>query len=61
MPGFFLFNAATGELMSIGPSASGFADKHRHQWRHRISDHHGRTFGLILPRVLFELLLPSPA
>jgi hypothetical protein len=44
MPGFFLFNAATGlvELVSIGPTApAGPADKDRQERRHHISDHHG--------------------
>jgi hypothetical protein len=39
MPGFFLFNAATGlvELVSIGPSvASGYTSEHRREWRHGV-------------------------
>jgi hypothetical protein len=62
MPGFFLFNAATGlvELGSIERPA-GSADEHRHEQRHGISDHHATTFGLILPRMLFGRVLPAPA
>jgi hypothetical protein len=43
MPGFFLFNAATGlaELVSIGPSAPAGSAEHRRERRHRISNHHG--------------------
>jgi uncharacterized membrane protein YjjP (DUF1212 family) len=64
MPGFFLFNAATGlvELVSIGPSAPAAL---------LISIvTNGATafliilamaFGLVLPRVLFERVSPAPA
>ena len=63
MPGFFLFNAATGlvELISMGPRAPAPL---------LISIVTSRTtafliimamtFGLILPRMLFERALPSP-
>jgi uncharacterized membrane protein YjjB (DUF3815 family) len=61
MPGFFLFNAATGlvELVSVGPSApatlltsivvSGVTT---------FLIIMAMTFGLILPRMLYERLLP---
>jgi uncharacterized membrane protein YjjP (DUF1212 family) len=64
MPGFFLFSAATGlvELVSIGPSvpvalltsiaASGIT---------AFLIITAMTFGLILPRMLFERVLPAPA
>jgi len=64
MPGFFLFNAATGlyELVSIGPSApvallTGIAANVATAFLIIMA----MTFGLILPRMLFERLLPSPA
>jgi len=44
MPGFFLFNAATG-LVEFGLDRAdrpgGSADEHCHERRHGISDHHG--------------------
>jgi uncharacterized membrane protein YjjP (DUF1212 family) len=64
MPGFFLFNAATGlvELVSIGPSApaallTSIATNSATAFLIIMA----MTFGLILPRMLFERLLPSPA
>jgi uncharacterized membrane protein YjjP (DUF1212 family) len=64
MPGFFLFNAATGlvELVSIGPSApaallTSIATDSATAFLIIMA----MTFGLILPRMLFERLLPSPA
>src|SRR5216684_346218 len=64
MPGFFLFNAATGlvELVSIGPSApaallTGIAANGATAFLIIMA----MTFGLILPRMLFERVLPAPA
>jgi hypothetical protein len=58
MPGFFLFNAATAlfALVSIGPSAptallTSIA----------ASGATAMTFGLVLPRMPFERVLPAPA
>ena len=64
MPGFFLFNAATGlvELVSIGPTApaallTGIAANGATAFLTIMA----MTFGLILPRMLFERVLPAPA
>jgi uncharacterized membrane protein YjjP (DUF1212 family) len=64
MPGFFLFNAATGlvELVSIGPSApatllTSIAANGATAFLIILA----MTFGLILPRMLFERVLPAPA
>jgi uncharacterized membrane protein YjjP (DUF1212 family) len=64
MPGFFLFNAATGlvELVSIGPGApaallTSIAVNGATAFLIILA----MTFGLILPRMLFERLLPAPA
>jgi uncharacterized membrane protein YjjB (DUF3815 family) len=64
MPGFFLFNAATGlvELVSNGPSApaallTGIAANGATAFLIIMA----MTFGLILPRMLFERVLPAPA
>jgi hypothetical protein len=64
MPGFFLFNAATGlvELVSIGPSApaallTGIATNCATAFLIIMA----MTFGLILPRMLFERVWPAPA
>jgi uncharacterized membrane protein YjjP (DUF1212 family) len=64
MPGFFLFNAATGlvELVSIGPSApaallTGVVTNGATAFLIIMA----MTFGLILPRMLFERVLPAPA
>jgi hypothetical protein len=64
MSGFFLFNAATGfvELVSIGPTAptvllTGIVTSAVTAFLIIMA----MTFGLILPRMLFERLLPSPA
>ena len=64
MPGFFLFNAATGivELVSIGPNApaallTGIAANGATAFLIILA----MTFGLILPRMLFERVLPAPA
>jgi uncharacterized membrane protein YjjP (DUF1212 family) len=64
MPGFFLFNAATGivELVSIGPNApaallTGIAANGATAFLIILA----MTFGLILPRILFERVLPAPA
>jgi uncharacterized membrane protein YjjB (DUF3815 family) len=64
MPGFFLFNAATGlvELVSIGPSApvallTSIAANGATAFLIIMA----MTFGLILPRMLFERVLPAPA
>ena len=63
-PGFFLFNAATGfvELVSIGPSAPaallmGIAANGATAFLIIMA----MAFGLILPRMLFERILPAPA
>ena len=63
MPGFFLFNAATGlvELISIGPSApaallTGIATNCVTAFLIIMA----MTFGLILPRMLFEPVNPVP-
>jgi uncharacterized membrane protein YjjP (DUF1212 family) len=61
MPGFFLFNAATGlvELVSIGPSApaallTGIVTSGATAFLIIMA----MTFGLILPRMLFERAMP---
>ena len=64
MPGFFLFHAATGlvELVSIGPRAP--ADLLTSIVMNGTTAFlviMAMTFGLILPRMLFERLLPAPA
>ena len=63
LPGFFLFNAATGlvELTSIGPSApaallTGIATNCVTAFLIIMA----MTFGLVLPRVLFERIKPCP-
>jgi len=63
MPGFFLFNAATGlvELVSIGPDApaallTGIVASGTTAFLIIIA----MAFGLILPRMLYERLSPSP-
>ena len=62
MPGFYLFNAATGlvELVSIGPSApaallTSIAANSATAFLIIMA----MTFGLILPRMLFERAMPS--
>jgi uncharacterized membrane protein YjjB (DUF3815 family) len=64
MPGFFLFDAATGlvELVSIGPNAppallTGIVANGTTAFLIIMA----MTFGLILPRMLFERILPAPA
>jgi uncharacterized membrane protein YjjP (DUF1212 family) len=64
MPGFFLFNAATGlvELVSLGPGApatllTSMATNGATAFLIIMA----KTFGLILPRMLFERVLPVPA
>jgi uncharacterized membrane protein YjjP (DUF1212 family) len=64
MPGFFLFNAATGlvELVSIGPDApaallTSIAANGVTAFLIIVA----MTFGLILPRMLFERVMPAPA
>jgi uncharacterized membrane protein YjjP (DUF1212 family) len=64
MPGFFLFNAATGlvELVSIGPSApAALLTSIAANGAMAFLIIMAMTFGLILPRVLFERVLPAPA
>jgi uncharacterized membrane protein YjjP (DUF1212 family) len=64
MPGFFLFNAATGlaELVSIGPSApAGLLTSIAASGATAFLIIMAMTFGLILPRLLFERVLPAPA
>jgi uncharacterized membrane protein YjjP (DUF1212 family) len=64
MPGFFLFNAATGlvELVSIGPSApAALLTNIATNGATAFLIIMAMTFGLILPRILFERVLPAPA
>ena len=64
MPGFFLFNAATGlvELVSIGPSApAALLTSIATNGVTAFLIIMAMTFGLILPRMLFERVLPAPA
>ena len=64
MPGFFLFNAATGfvELASIGPTApAALLTSVVTNGATAFVIIMAMTFGLILPRVLFERVMPSPA
>ena len=64
IPGFFLFNAATGlvELVSIGPSApAALLTSIVTSGATAFLIIMAMTFGLILPRMLFERVLPSPA
>jgi hypothetical protein len=64
MPGFFLFNAATGlaELVSIGPSApAGLLTSIAASGATAFLIIMAMTFGLILPRMLFEHVMPPPA
>ena len=61
MPGFFLFNAATGlvELVSIGPSAPvALLTSIVANGTTAFLIVMAMTFGLILPRLLFERLCP---
>src|SRR6266478_5106400 len=64
MPGFFLFNAATGlaELVSIGPTApAGLLTSIAASGATAFLIIMAMTFGLVLPRMLFERVMPSPA
>jgi uncharacterized membrane protein YjjB (DUF3815 family) len=64
MPGFFLFNAATGlvELVSIGPGApAALLTSVAANGATAFLIIMAMTFGLILPRMLFEQILPAPA
>ena len=64
MPGFFLFNAGTGlvELVSIGPSApAALLTSIVTNGATAFLIVMAMTFGLILPRMLFERVLPAPA
>jgi uncharacterized membrane protein YjjB (DUF3815 family) len=64
MPGFFLFNAATGivELVSIGPTAPGvLLTSIAANGAMAFLIITAMAFGLILPRMLFERILPAPA
>jgi uncharacterized membrane protein YjjP (DUF1212 family) len=64
MPGFFLFNAATGlvELVSIGPGApAALVTSIAANVATAFLIIMAMTFGLILPRMLFERVLPAPA
>jgi uncharacterized membrane protein YjjP (DUF1212 family) len=64
MPGFFLFNAATGlvELVSIGPSApAALLTSIATSGATAFLIIMAMTFGLILPRMLFERVWPAPA
>lgn len=63
MPGFFLFNAATGlvELVSVGPSApAALLTSIATNGATAFLIIMAMTFGLILPRMLFERVLPAP-
>jgi len=64
MPGFFLFNAATGfvELVSIGPSApAALLTSIAANGATAFLIIMAMAFGLILPRMLFERILAAPA
>jgi uncharacterized membrane protein YjjB (DUF3815 family) len=64
MPGFFLFNAATGlvELISIGPSPpAALLTSMATNGVTALPIIMAMTFGLILPRMLFERVWPAPA
>jgi uncharacterized membrane protein YjjP (DUF1212 family) len=64
MPGFFLFNAATGlvELVSIGPSApAALLTSIAANGAMAFLIIMAMAFGLILPRMLLERVLPAPA
>jgi uncharacterized membrane protein YjjP (DUF1212 family) len=64
MPGFFLFNAATGlvELVSIGPGAPpALLTSIVTNGATAFLIVMAMTFGLVLPRMLFERALPQPA
>jgi uncharacterized membrane protein YjjB (DUF3815 family) len=64
MPGFFLFNAATGlaELVSIGPTApAALLTSIATSGATAFLIIKAMTFGLILPRMLFERVLPPAA
>jgi uncharacterized membrane protein YjjP (DUF1212 family) len=64
MPGFFLFNAATGlvELVSIGPNApAALLTSIAANGATAFLIIMAMTFGLIVPRMLFERALPAPA
>jgi uncharacterized membrane protein YjjP (DUF1212 family) len=64
MPGFFLFNAATGivELVSIGPSApAALLTNIAANGAMAFLILMAMAFGLILPRMLFERVLPASA
>jgi uncharacterized membrane protein YjjP (DUF1212 family) len=64
MPGFFLFNAATGlvELVSIGPDApAALLTSIAANGATAFLIIMAMTFGLILPRMLFEPVSPTPA
>ena len=64
MPGFFLFNTATGlaELDSIGPSApAALLTSIVTNGATAFLIIMAMTFGLILPRMLYEHLRPSAA
>ena len=64
MPGFFLFNAATGlvELVSIGPGApAALLISIATSGATAFLIIMAMTFGLILPRMLFERAMPTRA
>jgi hypothetical protein len=64
MPGFYLFNAATGlfKLVSIGPGAPpALLTSVVANGTTAFLIVMAMTFGLILPRLLFERWLPAPA
>jgi hypothetical protein len=63
MPGFFLFNTATGlvELVSIGPAApAALLTSIVANGATAFLIIMAMTFGLILPRMLYERLRPFP-
>ena len=64
MPGFFLFNAATGlvELVSVRPSApAALLTSIAANGATAFLIIMAMTFALILPRMLFERVWPAPA
>jgi hypothetical protein len=63
MPGFFLFHAASGviELVSVGPTAPAtLLTTIAANGATAFLVIMAMTFGLILPRMLFERFLPAP-
>jgi uncharacterized membrane protein YjjB (DUF3815 family) len=63
MPGFFLFNAATGlvELVSMPDAPAALLTSIVTNGATAFLIVMAMTFGLVLPRMLFERILPTPA